>query len=149
MFSQVQLSQIMSTDLITVGPQATLDKVDEIFNTYDFHHIPVVDEAQHLLGIISKSDYFVLCDSMTLFQKEQQREQNKRFFRSLLAEDVMKKQVAKLRPDDVLTVAAGLFRENLFHAIPIVDHQQKLVGMVTTFDMINYAYSPPVEKLAN
>lgn len=133
----------MSTDLITIKPDDLLSTVDDIFTQNNFHHIPVVDDDQQLAGIISKSDYLTLCDSMTLFRKENREALNQRLFRSLLASDVMQKKVAKLRPDDVLPVAAGLFRENLFHAIPIVDEHEKLVGIVTTFDMINYAYSQP------
>ena len=53
MFSNIKLSQIMSTDLVTVKPNDTLEKVDQIFKQNEFHHIPVVDDNQELLGIIS------------------------------------------------------------------------------------------------
>ena len=147
MFNNIKLSQIMTTDLITVGPNETLDRIATIFMENDFHHIPVVDENKKVLGIISKSDYFVLCDSMSYFRKDEESKRNDRLFRSLLASDVMKKHVAKLNQNEVLAVAAGFFRENLFHSIPIVNDKQELVGIVTTFDMINYAYQEPVGRL--
>jgi len=52
----------------------------------------------------------------------------------------MTKQLAKLKPNDTISIALGYFRENRFHAIPIVDENKKLVGIVSTLDMINYAY---------
>ncbi len=42
--------------------------------------------------------------------------------------------------DDCIEVALGLFRENLFHAIPIVDQENRVVGILTTLDMLNHAY---------
>lgn len=61
--------------------------------------------------------------------------------RSLLVREVMVKQVAKLRPEDKIELAADIFRENLFHAMPVVDNDGKLKGIVTTFDLLNYAFN--------
>jgi CBS domain-containing protein len=63
--------------------------------------------------------------------------------RSLLAEEAMTRQVATLDPDDSLEMAVGFFRENLFHALPVVD-KDKLVGIVTTFDLLTHAYASPL-----
>ena len=48
----------------------------------------------------------------------------------------MTEKNATLRSSDRISVAIETFKENLFHAIPIVDHG-KLVGIVTTHDIIN------------
>jgi acetoin utilization protein AcuB len=53
----------------------------------------------------------------------------------------MTKQVAKLKTEDSLEMAVGFFRENLFHALPVVNDEGELVGIVTTYDLLNYAYS--------
>ena len=60
--------------------------------------------------------------------------------RSLLVKEVMSKQVATLGPEDTLELAAGFFRENMFHALPVVDEDNMLIGIVTTYDLLNYAY---------
>ena len=131
----------MTTALVTVSPDDTLEVVDRIFKNNSFHHLPVVDESQNLIGILSKSDYLTLCDSMSFFQKEAKSSQNLRMFKSILVKDVMNKNIARLKPENTVMVAAGFFKENLFHAIPIVDENGKLVGIVTTFDLINFAFS--------
>ena len=51
------------------------------------------------------------------------------------AKDIMTKKLAKLDPDDKIIIALEVFKENLFHAIPVVDNE-KIVGIVTTFDII-------------
>jgi len=56
---------------------------------------------------------------------------------SISVEEVMTKKVATLSPDDPLSVAVGIFRENLFHALPVVD-EGTLVGLLTTHDLIGY-----------
>ncbi len=141
------LSTIMTEDVIYVLPNDTLDKVQDIFNRNNIHHIPVVNTEMEVVGIISKSDYLLLCDHLTLFRKELNEQNNLRFFQSLLVEEVMSKQVAKLRIHDTIYMAAAFFGENLFHAIPIIDDENKLVGIVSTHDLLNYAFRDPVLSL--
>lgn len=130
----------MTSNLITVSPKDNLLRVDKIFKENSFHHLPVVNEDKKLIGILSKSDYLMLCNSMSFFKKSNQEERNKRLFQSLLVQDVMKKEIAKLQPENTVMTAVGFFRANLFHAIPIVDKDEKLLGILTTFDLINLAF---------
>ncbi len=133
------VGQIMSTPVITVGPDDSMLKVQDIFRKNNIHHIPVVDKGK-VVGIISQSDYLRLLHGFTLFRTEKSTEYNDAIMRSLLVNEVMTKQVATLNPEDSLEMAAGFFRENLFHALPVVS-KGRLVGIITTFDLINYAFS--------
>ncbi|MCB0587488.1 MAG: CBS domain-containing protein [Phaeodactylibacter sp.] len=133
------VGQIMTTPVITVSPDDTMSKVQDIFRMNNIHHIPVVDKGK-VVGIISKADYFRLLHGFTLFRTEKSNEYNDAIMRSLLVGEVMTKQVATLNPDDSLEMAAGFFRENLFHALPVVD-KGRLIGIITTFDLITYAFS--------
>lgn len=135
----------MTTDLVTIDEDTTMDKVENIFKTHTFHHLPVVDKDGKLTGIISKGDYQMVCDKMTLFTKKP--DENLRFLKSILASEMMTRFIAKLKPSDTVEIAAGLFKENLFHAIPIVDEKNVLKGMVTTFDLINYAFGNSSEYI--
>jgi CBS domain-containing protein len=136
------VGQIMSTPVITVAPDDTMNKVQDIFRMNNIHHLPVVKEGK-VVGIISKTDYYRLLHGFTLFKTEKSSEYNDAIMRSLLVSEVMTKQVATLEPEDTLEIAAGFFRENLFHALPVVS-KGKLVGIITTYDLINYAYAEPV-----
>lgn len=140
----LKVSQIMTTDVMFVRPDDTMSKVDEIFRTNNIHHLPVLNSEGVVVGMVSKTDYFKVLHGFTLFRTEKSEEFNKAILRSLLVKEVMTKQVAKLHPDDSIMVAAGFFRENLFHAIPVVDDESKLVGIVSTYDMLNYAFREPV-----
>jgi CBS domain-containing protein len=133
----------MTTELVTVRSNDTMEVVHRIFHTSGIHHLPVVGEDGVVVGIISKSDYYSISNAFPLFRPDLRDAANERLFKSLLVEDVMTRQVATLSPDDSLTVAAGYFKENIFHAIPIVDREGKLVGILTTFDLLSYFFNQP------
>ena len=135
---KTHISDIMVTDLIVTNPNTTLDKVKELFDNNKFHHIPVV-ENDILLGIISKIDLYRVANSIDLFHSKSNTELNDRLFKSLLAEEIMTTDVVTLSPTDKLDHAANLFNTNQFHALPVVKGG-KLVGMLTTLDLIRHAY---------
>lgn len=132
------VSEIMTTDLIVVSPNTTLDKVKDIFETNMFHHLPVVNN-HCLVGIISKIDLYRVSHSIDLFHSKTNEELNNRLFKSLLAEEVMATDATVIAPNDTVAYAAELFSRNQFHALPVVVGE-KLVGIVTTLDLIKMAY---------
>ena len=50
----------------------------------------------------------------------------------------MTTKLAKLEPTDRVNVALEVFRVNKFHALPVVEGEDMLKGIVTTFDIIDY-----------
>jgi len=140
----MEVSQLMTKKVFFVRPDDTMDKVNDIFRLNNIHHIPVVEEGGKVIGIISQSDYFRILHGFTLFKSAKTEEYNDAMSRSLLVSEVMTTQVAKLSPNDTLDVAMGFFRENLFHAMPVVDEEGKLVGILSTFDLLNYAFQAEV-----
>lgn len=139
----VQIGQVMTTSVVTVSPDDTMERVHHIFQGVGIHHLPVVNAEGRVLGIISKSDYLTVANAFPLFRKDLRDAANERLFATLLVEEIMTKQVATLHPEDSILLAAGYFRENLFHAIPIVDRQHKLVGIVTPLDLLNFFFNQP------
>lgn len=125
------VKEIMSTNLITVDKDATLEKVKEIFADNKIHHIPVVKNAE-LIGIISKSDFLFFRRGFGYGEKIIETIRLKRHF----VHEIMTTGIAKLEEDDKVNVALEIFKENLFHAIPVVSNG-KLRGIVTTYDIIN------------
>lgn len=135
-----KIAEVMTTKVISIKPRDTMDKVDQIFETHSIHHIPVVEENQ-VVGMISKSDYYQILHGFTLFKAPVSKTYNEAVLRSLLVREVMTKQVACLGPEDTLSKAADYFRENLFHAIPIVEKSGKLIGILSTYDLLTHCFS--------
>ena len=142
-----KVSLVMTTDVATVQSNDTMDKAAEFFKTKGFHHLPVVDYGK-LVGIISSTDFHMLEDHFTLFKNKQSESMNKAIMRSLLVKDVMTKHVVSVGPDDTLEYAADIFRENLFRAMPVIDKEKRLLGILTPYDLLNYAYGSAPAALA-
>ena len=136
-----EVQTIMTTDVLSVLPEQTMDQVADLFKMHDLHHIPVVDDGK-VVGIISTTDLNKVMHHFTLFKVRNTDSVNKSVLRSLLVKEVMTKPVATIHPETQLMTVAAIFRENLFHALPVVDSNDELVGIVTPFDLVNYAYRP-------
>lgn len=125
------VSTIMTRDLITVNPKDSLKVVKEIFDSKRLHHIPVV-RYKKIVGIISKSDVLYFLKGAN---PEKEKTRNEKLLEKYTADEIMTTGMAKLESDDRINVALEVFKENLFHAIPVVDNDE-LTGIVTTYDII-------------
>ena len=135
----IEVRHIMTSDLITADPDEILDSVKHKLISNHIQHIPVVD-GRKILGIISKGDIHRMEHHFTLFQSEKALESNRQIFSTILASEIMTKTLVKLKDTDPASIAVDLFRENLFHALPVVNAKDQLVGMITPIDLLKYAY---------
>ncbi|MFZ1751688.1 MAG: CBS domain-containing protein [Saprospiraceae bacterium] len=127
------VSTIMSPNPICIGATETLAVANKIFKGHKIHHIPVIEDGK-LVGMLSKSDFLFFRRGFSDEEVEKLADEVR--LNNFLAKDIMTKKLAKLNPGDRINVALEVFKENLFHAIPIVENE-KIVGILTTFDIIN------------
>lgn len=137
---QLPIRYIMTENVLTVAPDTIMTEVAELLKTHSIHHLPVTDNGK-VVGIISTTDCNKLEHHFTLFKSQNAADMNAAIFRSLLAKEVMTAPVATIRANDTVQLAADIFKENLFHALPVVDDQKHIVGILTPFDLMVYAYS--------
>ena len=140
---KVQLKDIMSKDLTTVGIHTPVSEIAAIFSNSTFHHIPVVDKQERLKGIVSKTDFERIKSGMSLFRNPKLESYNKSLFRTLLTSDIMTADVKELQPDDSIELAYREFKNNVFRALPIVD-KGKLVGIVTPLDLLDFFFQSEI-----
>jgi acetoin utilization protein AcuB len=148
-YKNVKIGQIMTAEVQTVTPKDTMDKAAEIFKSNNFHHLPVLNNGK-VVGMVSSTDYHMLEDHFTLFNNKNSVAVNEAIMRSLLVEDVMTEKLVMVSPEDEISIAADIFRENLFHALPVVDADKNFVGIITPYDLLNFAYAgmPALEEVA-
>lgn len=130
----VTISTLMTDykHLVTVGPEDTLLRVQEIFNANKFHHIPVV-RFREIVGLISKSDFQQFMGAASLFQEDAIAHESR--LKLTRAKDIMTTGLGKVEPSDRLNVALEIFCGNWFHALPVVDNDE-LVGILTPYDIL-------------
>lgn len=117
----------MTKDVITLKPDSTLGEAREIMLGRHIHHLPVL-EGKRLVGMITSWDIFKLGKSVEDYA-------------GIKARDVMTTRVATLEPDQHLGAVADVLTRHLFHAVPIVNDQHELLGIVTSTDIIRYEHT--------
>ena len=117
---------IMSSNLITVTPDQNLTTVRNIFLTNRIHHLPVI-VGNKLVGLVTTYDLWKRSFAPSEYD-------------NILVKNVMSTDLAKISPDDKIGSAAEIFLDNRFHALPVVDDENNLLGMVTSFDVLLYEF---------
>lgn len=139
MDKHIAVKHIMTTDLITADPDELLESIKHKLISNHIQHIPVVEDKK-ILGIISSTDMHKMEHHFTLFQAEKALESNRQIFSTILASEIMTRTLVKLKDTDPATIAVDLFRENIFHALPVINEKNELVGMITPLDLLKYAF---------
>ncbi len=129
-----QVSEIMTTDLVTVNTDDGLLKAQELFDQNQIRHLPVV-ESEKLVGILSKTDLMRLSFGSTYGENDYDVDNT--VFEMLTIGQVMKNKPVSVSPEKTVRQVAEMLTEEEFHALPVVD-QDKLVGLVTTTDIIKH-----------
>lgn len=130
------VAEIMTRNLVVVKPDATIDRIHDLFEANTFHHIPVV-ERNALIGIISKTDYLKIRHMLATTWSGETICQD--MYKDMCAADIMSREPLKIESADTIGLAADIFRANALHALPVVDDGE-LVGIITSHDLLTYAY---------
>jgi len=121
------IDRIMTVSPVTVAPGDSLAAARELFESTRMHHVPVVDGEQ-LVGILSASDFLKLH-----LLKDRNVPLDKAKVRQLMqANPVVISFDAKLRD------AAEKLLEGEFHALPVIDADGAVKGIITTSDLVQY-----------
>ena len=119
---------IMSTQVITVGPQCSVVKAISLMNERAIHHLPVV-EAQRLVGMVSDRD---------LFGHETKNDS--------LVRDLMSTRLLTARKDSSLWKIAQIMTTGRVHCVLVIDEEQALQGLLTSLDILAcMTYQAPTE----
>ncbi len=127
------VSGIMTRRIASVTATDSMEHVRHIFEQHGFHHIPVV-EGSKLKGIVSYTDYLRIIHDF--FSASESHAANEKLLHTLLVKDMMTENPVCLKPEDTVETALQVFRKNPFHALPVTDAEGKLLGILTTYDVM-------------
>ncbi len=127
------VSTIMTKDVLTVEPNDKLSAAKNIFDKHRVHHIPVVEDGK-VAGMLSLSDllYFLKNKPGDAYEETL----NEIRLKNYQVKEIMITGLAVISPSEKIFTALNIFKENLFHAMPVVEND-KLVGIISTQDIIN------------
>ena len=127
------ISNIMTTELITLSFSDTLYSAEKRMKVNHIRHIPVVDEEK-LVGLLSLSD---LKRISFIDAYSQVGTEDTPVYNMLSIKDMMIKKPLTVSPDNSIFLVTEIFTHKEFHSLPVVA-DGKLVGIVTTTDLLNY-----------
>ena len=130
------VTECMTVSPVTLLPTDTMEAAQEALQKHHFHHLPVTDAQGHLVGILSFHDYMRVIRN--IFGTPSELKEDARYLSTILVQDVMtdQHQIIALDVRATLEDALRLFRANKFHALPIIDKNNKLSGIITVYDLL-------------
>ncbi|MET0340912.1 MAG: CBS domain-containing protein [Polyangiales bacterium] len=127
------VGEIMTRDVVTLFEEDNLARVRSELAHYRFHHLPVVDDGK-LVGMLSQRDLLRAVSETGSSPIDLAREA--RMLEEMFVRHVMRTEVATVYEDDSLGHATQQMLERGIGALPVVDHQDRLVGIVTEHDLL-------------
>ena len=128
------VARVMSQNIETAHLGQKVSEVRKLMVQNGFHHVPVVSKNE-VVGMITASD--ILGISVEGIGTDQ-RSMDSYIDHQFSIESLMKKDLKLIQKSSTVRDAADLLSQGDFHALPVVDENKQLLGIVTSTDLIRY-----------
>ncbi len=136
-FGRLRCNEIMSHDVVTVTPSTAAQEAWQRMIHHAVKALPVVDAQSRLLGIVTLHDFFVGHEVATQAGHA-----------AWLVGDIMTCDVLTASPAQELVDLMHAFSDGGRHHLPVVDHDRRLVGMLTQSDVVAALFRAGIEAPA-
>ncbi len=138
---------IMSTDVITVKGNASIQDIAKLLTEKNISGVPVVDDVNNVIGIITKKDliykdvevkfpsYVEFLGGIFYLESIKHYEEKLKKFLANTAEDIMTSDVITITQDIDVKEIAEIMVEKDITKLPVIN-DGKLVGIVTRGDIV-------------
>jgi CBS domain-containing protein len=137
---QFYVKDIMSEELITISKDATIKELVDLFSEHGIMGVPVIDDEEFIIGVVSSSDVMKNESSHNFYQApsietlESMDYKTSNFLESKVS-TIMTKDLYSISPEDTIAKMAKVMYDKKIHRLLVVDYN-KLVGIVSTFDLL-------------
>ena len=128
----MSVKKIMNPNLVVVGMEDTVARMQELFEEHRFHHV-LVTERGILKGIVSDRDILKAVSPYVGTPSEQTRDTSTLFRR---AHQVMTRDPITLSPEASLADAISLFNRHNISCLPVVSQGNQPLGVVSWRDIL-------------
>lgn len=140
----INVAEVMRRQVVAVRPDDPVTKVAELLLDKDFTAVPVVDDENKVVGIISDNDLLTRGGMSVNLSLKRATDPDfvKQLHKTLkessaLVEAVMTREVVTTAPDAPLAKAARLMVAKHLKRLPVADNQGRLIGMLGRIDILN------------
>lgn len=132
------------TEVLSVHPTESVDKVYDALTERGLHHIAVIDMEGDLVGIVSHGD---LLRHGLAGRSDLPPVLHRVLLRQTRIEEIMTSEVETAAPDQPLEDAAQVMSENQIGCLPVVE-DWRVVGLLSASDVMKHLTGSPHSPLA-
>lgn len=113
------VKEIMARNVMTIHKNASVYEAAKKIMDVSFNHLPVVTENNNLVGIVTAWDISKAVAQNTFD----------------LVENIMTRKVITATDSEQVTIAARRLEQHKVSAMPVVDEQNRVIGIITSDDI--------------
>jgi CBS domain-containing protein len=134
MHSTDPVARFMTETVLTVDINDGAGEVLRMFTGYPVHHLPVLNQ-QEVVGMLSTADVMKL----DLFLPKGSKSPIDYLNERMKVGQLVRRPVLTVQSQQSVEAAARLMAENGVHALPVVNANNQLLGIISTTDIISAA----------
>jgi CBS domain-containing protein len=146
----MKVRDIMTQAVLTVQAGTSVNDVAKLLGQRDISGVPVVDDQQHVIGIITELDLIVRNTRLEMphfievldwgripLERPGHLRERLKHMLGTEARDVMTEKVLTIGPEASVEELAELMVKQRVNPVPVVDEQGGLVGIVSRADLVD------------
>ncbi|MFF2009581.1 CBS domain-containing protein [Streptomyces sp. NPDC058195] len=122
---RMKVGRLMTDDVVCALPDTSFREAAKLLAEHDVTGLPVVDEDDHVVGVVSESDLLAR--------------------RALTARELMSTPAVTVHAEEAVAEAARIMVRRGVERLPVVDEEERLVGIVTRRDLLRVFLRPDAE----
>lgn len=131
------IEQSMTRKVVTIAKEASILKAEALMKEYQIRHLPVVENGQKLIGIVTDRDFkgampYEFFNAPDSPEAQEARER----MGKLTVADIMSTNLVTLSPADTIQDALLLIQKAKVGALPVVDERGNLKGILSVRDLL-------------
>lgn len=126
------VSDLMTREVFTMTKEDSLRALRDVFNLKRIRHVPITDENDNLVGLVTQRDFLTVAVSkFAHFDRFEIDE----IYQKIQIGEIMGKKLATVDPQTPAGKAAELMFRNKYGCLPVVSGK-RLVGILTEADFV-------------
>ena len=135
----MRVKELMTSNVVTVAPEATLKDVGKLLKEKRISGVPVVDHSGSVIGVVTLTDMFRILEQIYKCKATEREMSLSEAFDEKTVKgtvyDIMTKNVLTLSETDTIEDVMRLMFTNKVHTIPVT-RDGKLIGVVGKRDLV-------------
>ncbi|MEU3772450.1 CBS domain-containing protein [Streptomyces sp. NPDC032472] len=136
----LKVADLMTDEVVSVAPGTAFKDIVTLFAQYDISGVPVLDDEDRVVGVVSQSDVLAHAEPEPGAPQDEGAPA-----RPATAGQIMSSPAVTVHAEETAADAARLMSRRGIERLPVVDEEDRLVGIVTRRDLLRMFLRPDSE----